>query len=89
MAKSDCVHKHILVITDGMSNVGISPERVVQEIHNSASPIPIYFVAFDVSASVFDGVKAGGATVVSASDEAELNVQINQILGQKILLEAE
>jgi hypothetical protein len=89
LAKSDCIHKHILVITDGMSNVGISPNQVVHNIHNSSNPIPIYFVAFDVSASVFDGVKSEGATVVSASDEAQLNVQINQILGQKILLEAE
>jgi hypothetical protein len=38
---------------------------------------------------VFGPVKAEGATVVSASDEAQLNVEINHILGQKILLEAE
>ena len=81
--------KHILVITDGVSNAGISPDQVVREIRASAHPIPVYFVAFDVAASVFGPVKAEGATVVSASDEAQLNVEINHILGQKILLEAE
>jgi hypothetical protein len=87
--QSHCLHKHILVITDGASNSGISPDRVMRQIRTSPAPIPVYFVAFDVTASVFDRVKAEGATVVSASDEAQLNVEINHILGQKILLEAE
>ena len=86
---STCPRKHILVITDGVSNSGISPDRVVRSIHAGANPIPVYFVAFDINASVFDSVKAQGATVVSASDEAQLNVEINHLLGQKILLEAE
>ena len=87
--QSHCLHKHILVITDGASNLGIKPEKVVHEIQTGASPIPVYFVAFDVTTAVFDQVKAEGATVVSASDEAQLNVEINHILGQKILLESE
>ena len=87
--QSSSLHKHILVITDGASNSGISPDRAVHEIRASANPIPVYFVAFDVTTSVFDPVKAEGATVVSASDEVQLNVEINHILGQKILLEAE
>jgi len=86
---SHCLHKHILVITDGVSNSGISPDRVVHAIRASPNPMPVYFVAFDINASVFDPVKAQGATVVSASDEAQLNVEINHLLGQKILLEAE
>jgi len=89
LAKSGAGHKHILVITDGMSNMGISPERVVHDLRTGENPIPVYFVAFDVAASVFGNVKSEGATVVSASDEGQLNVRINQILGQKILLEAE
>ena len=87
--RSSSLHKHILVITDGVSNQGISPDRVVHEIGASAHPIPVYFVAFDVAAKVFAPAKAEGATVVSASNEAQLNVEINHILGQKILLEAE
>ncbi len=86
---SRCHHKHILVITDGVSNSGIAPDRVVQAIRASPNPSSVYFVAFDITASVFDPVKAQGATVVGASDEAQLNVEINHLLGQKILLEAE
>lgn len=87
--QSHSLHKHILVITDGASNSGISPDRVMREIRASDNPIPVYFVAFDVTASIFAPVKKEGATVVSASDETQLNVEINHILGQKILLEAE
>lgn len=86
---SACPHKHILVITDGESNSGVAPDRVVQEIRASGNPVGIYFVAFDINASVFDPVKAQGATVVSASDAIQLNAEINHLLGQKILLEAE
>jgi hypothetical protein len=48
-----------------------------------------FFIAFDVNASVFDGAKAQGATVVSAANATELDTQVNTLLGQKILLEAE
>jgi hypothetical protein len=89
LEQSHSLRKHMLVITDGASNSGISPDRVMREIRTSADSIPVYFVAFDMAASVFDRAKAEGATVVSASDEAQLNVEINHILGQKILLEAE
>jgi hypothetical protein len=89
LASSHSLHQHILVITDGASNAGTPPETVVHDLRTGAHPIPVYFVAFDVTTRVFDKVKAEGATVVSASDEAQLNVEINHILGQKILLEAE
>ena len=89
LASSPSIHKHILVITDGASNTGMSPEKVMHGIRASDNPVPVYFVAFDISDKVFDRVKKEGATVVSASDEAQLNVQLSTILGQKILLEAE
>lgn len=89
LAQSESIHKHILVITDGVSNFGVAPERVVHDLRDGTNSVPVYFVAFDVSAKVFDRVKAEGATVVSASDAAQLNARINQILSQKILLEAE
>jgi hypothetical protein len=46
-------------------------------------------VAFDVAAKVFDPVKKLGATVVGASDEKQLNTQLEYILQRKILLEEE
>ena len=49
----------------------------------------VHFVAFDTNAKVFDPVKKLGATVVSASDEKQLNTQLEFILQRKILLEEE
>ena len=62
---------------------------MLNQLRNGHHPVPVYFVAFDIAADFFKPVKAEGAMVVSASDEAQLNTQINTILGQKILLEAE
>ena len=49
----------------------------------------VHFVAFDVDAKVFEGVKKLGATVVEASNENQLNTQLEFILEKKILLEDE
>lgn len=89
LINTGALHRHILVITDGESNEGSSPEQIMAKIKQSGYPVPVYFLAFDVDASVFNKVKAQGATVASASNEVQLNTQINTILGQKIMLEAE
>ncbi len=49
----------------------------------------VHFVAFDVDAKLFNPVKKLGATVVSATDEKQLNTQLEYILQRKILLEEE
>jgi hypothetical protein len=51
--------------------------------------VSVHFVAFDVDAKVFEGVKKLGATVVGASNESQLNAQLGFILEKKILLEDE
>ena len=68
----------------------------VQDHHSDAPPVwpawlgsPACFVAFDVDAKVFDSVKKLGATVVGASDEKQLDTQLEYILQRKILLEEE
>jgi hypothetical protein len=85
--------KHVLVITDGMNTVGRDPAdvlpRVKQEAERAGGGLSVHFVAFDVKAKVFDRVKKLGATVVEASDEAQLNSQLTFILEKKILLEDE
>jgi hypothetical protein len=85
--------KHVLVITDGMNTVGRDPAdvlpRLKQDAARSGAGLSVHFVAFDVKAKVFDRVKKAGATVVEASDEAELNSQLTFILEKKILLEDE
>jgi hypothetical protein len=85
--------KHVLVITDGMNTVGPPPATVLPQLKKLSSQkgatFSVHFVAFDVDAKVFDGVKKQGATVVGAADENQLNSQLQFILQRKILLEEE
>ncbi len=90
---SGLTHKHVLVITDGMNTVGPDPARMLaslqRETAQKQTSVSVHFVAFDVDAKVFDGVKKLGATVASAANEKQLNTQLEFILEKKILLEEE
>ena len=85
--------KHVLVITDGLNNVGPDPASVMSALKGKAeqkqTALSVHFVAFDVDAKVFDPVKKLGATVVGAADEPQLKTQLEFILQRKILLEDE
>jgi uncharacterized protein YegL len=89
LAGSHALKKHILIVTDGVSNQGETPQAVLARMKGAQAATSVYFVAFDVSATVFDPVKQLGATVVSAANELELKTQIDGLLGKKILLESE
>ena len=89
LATSHALKKHILIVTDGESNQGQTPQAVLARMKGAQASTSVYFVAFDVSARVFDPVKQMGATVVSAANELELKTQIDSLLGKKILLESE
>ena len=86
-------HKHVLIITAGMNTAGPTPAAVMPKLKQQAeekqTTVAVHFVAFDVDAKVFDGVKKLGATVVGASDEKQLDTQLEYILQRKILLEEE
>ncbi|MDB6024086.1 MAG: hypothetical protein JWM68_309 [Verrucomicrobiales bacterium] len=90
---SHCRHKHILVISDGLSNAGMSPDAAMSQLKKAADKketgVSFHFIAFDIKASVFEPVKKLGATVVGAANEQELNTQLSFILEKKILLEDE
>jgi len=90
---SKLAHKHVLVLTDGVNTVGPSPAatmpRLKKQAEQEQASISVHFVAFDVAASVFAPLKKLGATVVGASDEKQLNAQLEFILQRKILLEDE
>ena len=90
---SDLTRKHVLVITDGINTAGPDPTAVLPRLRQLAeqkqSGLSVHFVAFDVNAKVFDGVKKLGATVAGASYEAQLDGQLGIILEKKILLEDE
>jgi hypothetical protein len=91
--ESPLPRKHVLIITDGMNTAGPAPEAVLPKLqkraHDQQNTLSVHFVAFDVDAQQFSGVKRAGATVVGASNEKELNSQLEFILQRKILLEEE
>jgi hypothetical protein len=91
--KSKLPRKHVLVITDGVNTLGPDPVQTLPKVQELAAknqtPTSFHFVAFDVNATEFAGVKKLGATVVGAVDEKQLNSQLEFILEKKILLEDE
>jgi hypothetical protein len=90
---SNLSRKHVLVISDGESNIGLDPAGAMAELKRQAdrqqTTLALHFVAFDVDAKVFEAVKKLGATVVGAANETQLNTQLEFILEKKILLEDE
>ena len=90
---SSLPHKHVLVITDGVNNVGPAPSVVLTKLKKQAeqkgTSVAMHFVAFEVAAKVFDSVRTQGATVVAAANGKELDTQLQYILQKKILLEDE
>jgi hypothetical protein len=85
--------RHVVVITDGQNSAGPPPEALIpglqeQCLKNGLS-VYFHFIAFDVDAKVFAGVKAFGSTLVSAGDEKQLNDKLGYILEEKIFLEKE
>ena len=85
--------KHVLVLTDGVNTAGREPADTMPKVQADAARygtvVGFHFVAFDVKANEFARVKRLGATVVGAADEQQLNRQLEFILEEKILLEAE
>jgi len=83
--------KHVLLLTDGKNTAGPDPAAVLQRLRQDAERqgvgLSAHFVAFDVDAAEFRDVAALGATLVSASDEAQLKDRMEYILEEKILLE--
>ena len=90
---SSLPRKHVLIITDGMNTIGPDPASVLPGIRQKAAQkgaaVSVHFVAFDVDAKEFAGVKKIEANVVSAANESQLNTQLQFILQKKILLEDE
>jgi hypothetical protein len=81
--------RHLLVITDGENTDGVAPDRVAVRIGKrpDAERPAIYFVAFDVAASRFSGVRDAGGLVLSAANAKELNDTLDTLLRGKILVE--
>jgi len=90
---SNLSRKHVLVVTDGINTRGPDPSAILPSLRKDAAGkdtiMFVHFVAFDIDAKVFAPVRKLGATVVGAVDEVQLNSQLELILEEKILLEAE
>jgi uncharacterized protein YegL len=94
VANSSLDKKHVVVITDGENNQGISPDegaRTGAEYSRAKNggTICYYFVAFDTRAAQFGEVRKRGAVVLSAGNESELQKGLTNIFTQNILLEEE
>jgi Mg-chelatase subunit ChlD len=81
--------RHLLVVTDGENTDGFRPERVAAGIARrpDAERASIYFVAFDVEASRFAGVRDNGGLVLSAANATELTETLDMLLRGRILVE--
>lgn len=81
--------RHLLVVTDGENTDGYDPDDVAAAIARrpEAERPSIYFVAFDIAASRFNGVRDAGALLLSASNARELNDTLDTLLRGKILIE--
>jgi Mg-chelatase subunit ChlD len=81
--------RHLLVVTDGDNTDGVVPDRVAVAIGKrpDAERPAIYFVAFDVDAKHFSGVRDAGGLVLSAANATELNTTLDSLLRGKILVE--
>lgn len=77
---------HIFILSDGEENGDLKMTDVIKTRKDAAS---LYFVAFDVKAETFNGVKNLGAMVVQADNAEELNTSVQTIFTQNILLEKE
>lgn len=81
--------RHLLVVTDGENTDGLRPELVAAAIGRrpEAERPSIYFVAFDIEARWFNGVRDAGGLVLPAANARELNDTLDMLLQGKILLE--
>lgn len=87
--RANLSRKHILVVTDGANTDGHTPQDVVAavaKLPDDDRPA-VYFIAFDVNASVFARAKEHGAVVLPAANEAELQKALDELVGERILLE--
>jgi Mg-chelatase subunit ChlD len=81
--------RHLLLVTDGENTDGFRPEEVAAGIARrpAADQPSIYFVAFDVDARRFDGVRDAGGLVLPAANARELNETLHMLLTDSILVE--
>ena len=81
--------RHLLLVTDGDNTDGFRPDDVASVIArepDSEKP-SIYFVAFDIEARRFNGVRDAGGLVLPAANAKELNETLDTLIRGRILVE--
>ena len=88
--RSGLKRRHLLVVTDGENTDGPDPALVasVLEKQPEEAKASLYFVAFDVDAAAFSPVKKAGALLLSAKSGTELAATFDELLSDRILVEA-
>ena len=88
--RSGLKRRHLLVVTDGENTDGPHPAMVASILEKQPDGVraSLYFVAFDVDAEAFAGVKNAGALLLSAKSGAELAATLDELLSERILVEA-
>jgi len=86
---SGLTRRHLLVVTDGENTDGYKPADVMKALARRPEQErpSVYFVAFDVAASRFSGVRDGGGLVLEAANAADLDATLNSLLTGRILVE--
>lgn len=81
--------RHLLLVTDGENTSGPTPQEVAVAIRRrpTTEQPAIYFVAFDVQATLFDAIRDAGGLVVSATNATELKTTLDVLLRDEILVE--
>ena len=80
--------RHLLVVSDGENTNGFKPggRRGGDRARPDNERPSIYFVAFDIEARRFNGVRNAGGLVLSAANAHELNDTLDMLLKGKILM---
>jgi hypothetical protein len=88
--RSRLKRRHLLVVTDGENTDGPDPGLVASVLEKQPEEIKasLYFVAFDVDADQFASVKRAGALLLPAKSGAELAATFDELLSDRILVEA-
>ena len=87
--KAGLSRRHLLLVTDGENTDGFDPVKVAQVLNRrpEVERPSIYFVAFDIEASRFQGVRDAGGLVLAAANARELNSTLDTLLRGQILVE--
>ena len=88
--RSGLKRRHLLVVTDGENTDGVDPALVASVLEKQPEEVKasLYFVAFDVDAEAFAPVKNAGALLLSSKSGAELAATFDELLSDRIFVEA-